>query len=130
MARPIGVRPWAKKFGEEKAVVYVPQRGDVIRLSFTPHVGREQGGRRPALVISSSDYNRLVGLLIACPITNQAKGYAYEVSIPDGLNVTGVVLADAAKSCDWRGRNAEFVCEMPATILDEVLDRLYSLIER
>lgn len=110
-------------------VPYVPQRGDVIRLTFTPQVGREQGGRRPALVMSSSDYNRRVGLLIACPITNQEKGYAYEVPIPDGLQVTGVVLADAAKSADWRGRNAEFVCEMPAVIVDEVLDRLISLIE-
>ena len=109
---------------------YVPQRGDVIQINFTPQVGREQGGRRPALVLSSSSYNRRVGLLIACPITNQAKGYPYEVSIPDGLDVTGVVLADAAKSSDWRGRSAEFVCEMPAAVVAEVLDRLISLIER
>ncbi len=79
---------------------YVPQRGDVIKISFSPQVGREQGGRRPALVLSTSGYNRRVGLLIACPITNQAKGYPYEVSIPDGLDVTGVVLSDAAKSLD------------------------------
>ncbi len=109
---------------------YVPQRGDIIRLTFTPQVGREQAGRRPALVISSSDYNRRVGLLIACPVTNQEKGYAYEVPIPDGLQVTGVVLADAAKSVDWRGRNAEFMCEIPTSVVDEVLDRLISLIER
>ena len=48
---------------------------------------------------------------------------------PGGLDVTGVVLADAAKNCDWRGRNAEFVCEMPADILEEVFLRLVSLIE-
>jgi len=111
-------------------MAYVPQRGDVIRLTFMPQVGREQGGRRPALVMSSSDYNRRVGPLIACPITNQEKGYPYEVKVPNGLQVTGVVLADAAKSADWRGRNAEFVCQMPADVVDEVFDRLVSLIER
>lgn len=109
---------------------YVPQRGDVVRLTFTPQVGREQSGRRPALVLSTGSYNRRVGLLIACPITNQAKGYPYEVSVPDGLDVTGVVLSDAAKSLDWRERKAEFVCEMPQAILDEVVSRLISLIER
>ena len=109
---------------------YVPQRGDVIRISFSPQVGREQGGRRPALVLSTSSYIRRVGLLIACPITNQAKGYPYEVIIPNGLDVTGVVLSDAAKNLDWRGRQAEFVCEMPTAVLDEVVNRLISLIER
>lgn len=109
---------------------YVPQRGDVVRLTFTPQVGREQGGRRPALVLSTSSYNRRVGLLIACPNTNQVKGYPYEVSIPDGLDVTGVVLSDAAKSLDWRGRKAEFICEMPKAVLDEVVERVISLIER
>lgn len=110
--------------------VYAPQRGDVIRLNFMPQVGREQSGRRPALVMSTSDYNRRVGLVIVCPITNQAKGYPYEVGIPLGVIVTGVVLADAAKSLDWRGRNTEFVCEMPAFVVAEVLERLISLIER
>ena len=110
-------------------MAYYPQRGHVVKLTLTPNVGREQGGRRPALVLSTSDYNRRVGLVVVCPITNQAKGYAYEVSIPDGLNVTGVVLADAAKNLDWRGRNAEFICEMPADIVDEVFHRLISLIE-
>ena len=109
---------------------YVPQRGDVIVISFSPQVGREQGGRRPALVLSSSSYVRRVGLLIACPITSQAKGYPYEVIIPNGLDVTGVVLSDAAKNLDWRGRKAEFVCEMPTAVLDEVVNRLISLIER
>ena len=68
---------------------YAPKRGDVIQVNFMPQVGREQGGRRPAVVMSSSDYNRRVGLLIACPITNQAKGYAYEVSIPPGIDGHG-----------------------------------------
>ena len=80
--------------------------------------------------MSTSIYNRRVGLLIACPITNQQKGYPYEVTIPDGLPVTGVVLSDAAKSSDWRGRNAEFLCAMPERIIDEVVERIISLIER
>ena len=110
-------------------MAYFPRRGDVVKLTFAPVVGREQGGRRPALVLSTSDYNRRVGLLVACPITNQAKGYPYEVIVSDGLDVTGVVLADAVKNSDWRGRNVEFVCEMPTEVIEEVLLRLFSLIE-
>ena len=49
--------------------------------------------------------------------------------IPDDVQVTGVVLADGVKNVDWRGRNAEFMCEMPAAIVDEVLDRPISLNE-
>lgn len=110
-------------------MVYFPRRGDVVKLTFAPTVGREQSGRRPALVLSTSDYNRRVGLLVACPITNQAKGYPYEVIVPDGLDVTDVILADAVKNSDWRGRNVEFVCEMPTAVIEEVLLRLFSLIE-
>lgn len=79
--------------------------------------------------MSSSDYNRRVGLLIACPITNQQKGYAYEVAIPDDVQVTGVVMADQAKSVDRQRRGATFRCRMPDIVVDEVLNRVISLIE-
>ena len=73
---------------------YVPKRGDLIWLDFTPQAGREQAGRRPALVISKDEYNRKVGLLLACPITSRKKGYPFEVELPAGLPIVGVALAD------------------------------------
>jgi mRNA interferase MazF len=61
---------------------YVPDRGDVVWISFDPQAGHEQAGRRPAVVISPAAYNHKVGLVILCPITNQIKGYPFEVVIP------------------------------------------------
>ena len=73
---------------------YVPARGDAIWINLHPQAGHEQAGRRPAVVLSPSAYNGRVGLALLCPITNQRKGYPFEVRIPSRLRVTGVVLAD------------------------------------
>lgn len=107
---------------------YVPQRGDVVWISLNPQAGHEQAGRRPVVVISTQDYNGKVGLAILCPITNQIKGYPFEVLIPDGLPVEGAILSDQIKSLDWRARNAELICTLPAEIISEVLQKLATLI--
>ena len=72
---------------------YVPSRGDAIWITLDPQAGHEQDGRRPALVTSPASYNGKVGLAVLCPITNQLKGYPFEVMIPAGLKVGGVVLS-------------------------------------
>lgn len=100
---------------------YVPRRGDIVWLSFTPQAGHEQAGRRPALVLSPSAYNGKVGLALFCPITSRAKGYPFEVAIPNGLAVTGVVLADQVKSLDWRARQAEFADRLADADINAVL---------
>src|SRR5437588_7582130 len=107
---------------------YVPRRGDVIRLDFNPQKGHEQAGRRPALVLSPTEYNRAVGLAVVCPITNQKKGYPWEVEIPYGPYVSGAVLADQMKSLDWRERKAEFMCTPVAGILEDVVEKAFALL--
>jgi mRNA interferase MazF len=107
---------------------FVPDGGDVIWLTFDPQAGHEQGGRRPALVLSPKAYNLKSGLALVCPITNQAKGYPFEVSVPAGCGVTGVVLADHVKSLDWKARQAARISRFPAAALDEVLARLAPLL--
>jgi mRNA interferase MazF len=107
---------------------YVPRRGDVIRLDFDPQAGHEQAGRRPALVISPTDYNRMVGLAVVCPITNAKKGYPWEVEITDNPFVSGTVLSDQVKSLDWRRRQAEFVCTPEAGLLEEVVEKTIALL--
>src|SRR5690348_8515572 len=102
---------------------YVPERGDLVWLDFDPQAGREQRGRRPAVVLSPSRYNRKVELGIFCPVTGQAKGYAWEVAIPPGLGVSGVILADQIKSLDWKKRRIQFAARLPREVLDEVLDK-------
>ena len=108
--------------------MYVPDRGDIVWLSFDPQLGREQAGRRPAVVLSPSSYNGKVGLALCCPVTNQAKGYPFEVAVPDGTGVTGVILADHVRSLDWRQRRAEFIARLPADRLGDVLARIDALL--
>ena len=110
-------------------MAYTPKRGDVVNIDLSPQVGHEQAGHRPALVMSANTYNNQVGLAIACPITNKSKGYPFEVTIPVGIGVTGVVIADQAKSVDWQGRGATFRCRMPDDVLDEVFQQVVALIE-
>ena len=101
------------------AVAYTPQRGDVVWLTFDPQAGHEQAGRRPAVVVSPGKYNQKVGLALFCPITARSKGYPYEVAIPQGLPIEGVILSDQLKSLDWRARMALFVARLPdAPVLD------------
>ena len=107
---------------------YVPQRGDVVWITLNPQSGHEQAGRRPAVVLSPGIYNEKVELAILCPITNQIKGYPFEVLMPDGLPVNGVILADQIKSLDWRVRNAEWICTLPSRVVVEVLQKLGTLL--
>ena len=109
---------------------YVPQRGDAIWIDFTPQTGHEQAGRPSAVVLSSESYNGKTGLAILCPITNQVKGYPFEVAISTGLGVTGVILADQVKSMDWRARHATLISALPANLLDAVLERVGTLLAR
>jgi mRNA interferase MazF len=107
---------------------YVPERGDLVWLTFDPTAGREQAGRRPALVLSPALYNRRASLMLVCPITNQAKGYPFEVALPDGLTIAGVVLADHVKSADWTARRAQFAMKVPPEVLADVTAKLRPLL--
>ena len=107
---------------------YVPECGDVVWISLNPQAGREEAGRRPAVVVSPQSYNAKVGLAIFCPVTSQIKGYPFEVLIPAGLPVTGAILSDQVKSFDWRARKAELICALPARIISEVLEKLATLL--
>lgn len=107
---------------------YIPDRGDIVWITLNPQAGHEQAGRRPALVLSPATYNERAGLAIVCPITSQIKRYPFEVRIPEGLAVSGVALADQVKSLDWQERGASFLCSLPATTLQEVLQKLSRLL--
>lgn len=107
---------------------YVPTRGDVVWISLDPQAGHEQRGRRPALVLSPKSYNSRVGLAIVCPITSQVKQYPFEVAIPGGLAVEGVVLADQVKSLDWRAREVQLACRLPRAVVEEATAKLGALL--
>ena len=107
---------------------YIPERGDIVWLTFDPQAGHEQAGHRPALVISPKVYNAKTGLALVCPITSQIKQYAFEVGIPAGLPVSGVVLADQIKSLDWKARKADYICKLFPEITEDVIAKIIPLL--
>ena len=107
---------------------YIPARGDIIWIDFNPQAGREQSGHRPAIVISPLHYNSRVGLALLCPITSQVKGYPFEVKLPEGMQISGVALADQVKSLDWKIRQAKLIEQAPDAVIDELLAKLKPLI--
>ncbi len=106
----------------------VPERGDIVWVSFNPQIGHEQSGRRPALVLSNTRYNAVTGMLIACPITSQVKGYPLEVPLPDGLKTSGVVLANQVKALDWQARGVTVIEQAPDELVNDVVDILETLL--
>ena len=107
---------------------YVPERGEIVWLDFDPQTGREQAGRRPALVITDSRYHRITRRGLFCPITSKVKGYPMEVLVSTG-NIRGAILADHVKNLDWQARHAESSGTMvDAEIMNTVRAHLAALI--
>jgi mRNA interferase MazF len=108
---------------------YCPDAGDIIDINFDPQEGREQRGRRPALVLTPRTYNRRAGLCVLCPITSRQKGYPFEVAIPAGYPVSGVVLSDQVKSLSWERRDAAYRCQGPPSVLGQTKGRVRALLQ-
>ena len=107
----------------------VPNRGDLVWLRFSPQAGHEQAGQRPALVLSPAEYNRRTGLMLCCPITSQVKGYPFEVPLPIGSPIQGVILADQVRNLDWKARMAKLVGKVERSLVSDVTDRILRLLQ-
>ena len=108
---------------------YVPDRGHIVWLAFSPQAGHEQAGHRPGLVLSPRSYNEKTSMALLCPVTSKVKGYPFEVALPPDGTVTGVVLADQIRSLDWRARHARFAGDTPPQVLSEVRQKLAVLLD-
>ena len=106
----------------------VPDRGDVILLSLDPTVGHEQGGFRPAVVLSPEYYNNASGLCLVCPITTNIKGYPFEVMLDGTKKTTGVALADQVRSIDWQARKIKIVDRISQTSVVTILSKFKPLL--
>jgi len=107
---------------------FIPDRGDIVKMSFDPQSVHEQAGWRPALVVSPAVYNRASSLALVCPLTSRVRGYPFEVALPAEHGISGVVLADQIRSLDWRARRARFAGRAPTAVVLEVLARLEPLV--
>jgi len=105
-----------KKMSDE----WVPDAGDIVIVDFDPRVGHEQGGNRPAVVLTPQSANRVLGMCTVLPVTSQEKNYPFEVRLPQPGKVTGVVLCDQIKSMDWRSRNLKKAGTIPQSTLQAI----------
>jgi mRNA interferase MazF len=107
---------------------YIPERGDLVWLEFSPQSGHEQTGRRPALTVSPENYNSKVGLALFCPVTSKMKGYPFESRLEEGLEIGGAILCDQVKSLDWRARKARYIVRVSDKTIADVRAKIRALI--
>jgi len=103
---------------------YYPKQGDIVFMNFSPQAGHEQGGRRPALIVSNDGYNHFTGLAIVCPITNTDNKFPMHVPLEEKTSTSGVILCEHVKSLDLSARNAEFIEKLPDDLLADVMERI------
>lgn len=107
---------------------YIPERGDIIKLNFDPTLGREQAGYRPALIVTTREFNQATRLALACPITSKVKGFNLEVVLPDGLITGGAVFVFQVKTIDWVERQVKYIESLPDETIEEVISKLQVMI--
>ena len=100
---------------------YIPQKGDFVTVTFDPRSGHEQKGRRPALIVSNTLFNKYTGLAIVCPLTSTARDFPFHVAVMNDPNVTGFVMVEQVKSIDFRARKAKRIGRASDSVLEDVL---------
>ena len=106
---------------------YIPDRGDIVWLNFSPQQGHEQAGMHPAIILSPKSYNQNSKLMLACPITSKIKHYPFEVRIKAN-KIDGVVLADQVKNLNWTMRDISFVEKASYEVLEHIQELIETLL--
>lgn len=107
---------------------YIPDKGDLIWLQFSPQAGHEQMGLRPGLVVSGYAFNKASGLCLVCPITNTKRNNPFRIALSSQSSITGFIMADQIKSLDYSARKARFVEKVHKDNLMDVLGLLDAMI--
>jgi mRNA interferase MazF len=100
---------------------YVPKQGDFVVVNFDPQSGHQQKGRRPALVVSKTAFNRHTGTAMLCPVTNTLRNFPFHVPVPAGSKLTGYIMVEQIKSIDYASRKAKLVARASRPVLEQVL---------
>ena len=116
---------------------YTPNRGDLVHMNFSPSAGHEMAERHYAIVLSPSNYNRQARMALVCPITSRSRGWAWEIELPAGLlppktgvgDVRSFIISDAVRQVDYREREMQFIAVAPTPVVEQVLDRLLTILE-
>ena len=106
---------------------YIPKRGDVVWTDFDPASGHEQMGKRPALVLSTTPFNKTIMLAMVAPITSRVRGHGFEVHLT-GKKITGVVLCQQVKMIDFTARGIRFAEKAPDEVISEALAKVRAIV--
>jgi mRNA interferase MazF len=99
---------------------YIPKQGDIIDINFTPQAGFEQAGRRPAVVVSNSTYNKMTSFVMVCPVSNANSGFPLHLPLTGTTKTKGFVLCEHLKAFDYQERHATFREALPGEILGRI----------
>jgi mRNA interferase MazF len=105
-----------------------PDRGDIVWIDLDPLVGPAPCGRNPVFILTPRAYHQVTPFALVCPIVSTRKGYPFEVELPAGLHVAGVVLADQVKSIDRRNRRIERASKASAEFVEIILAKVLPLL--
>ncbi len=106
------------------------KQGTIIKLNFNPQAGHEQAGFRPAVVLSNNVFNEKTNLTIVCPITNTNNKFPLHIPLDNRTKTTGVILCEHIKALDLNNRKYQIIETLPNDILENVIDIVYSEIEK
>lgn len=95
-------------------------------MDFHPQAGREQGGRRPAVIISNDFFNSLSNIAIVCPITSTKNEFPLNFLLDSQTATQGSILCQHIKSLDLAARNSVFVEKLPEESFKEVQEIVFS----
>jgi len=107
--------------------IYIPERGDIVWTDFIPAAGHEQMGKRPALVLSASLFNKTTGLSLVAPVTSRVRGHGFEVLL-EGKKIKGVVLCHQIKMIDYDKRGLQFSEKTSSEVISQVLAKVKALL--
>ena len=107
---------------------YCPRRGDIVWTDFDPAAGHKQMGKRPALVLSPTPFNRKIRMALVAPITRKARGHGFEVCLHH-TRIHGVVLCHQVKVIDFVERGVRFAEKAPKTVTADALARVRVLVD-
>jgi mRNA interferase MazF len=105
-----------------------PDAGDILWIDFGEPVGREQAGRRPALVLTPHEYNVRSSVIVVCPITRTERKWPYHVALPQDDAIQGFILADQIKVIDPVARISKTAGRLPENLLEEVKGKIAVLL--
>jgi len=108
---------------------YVPNQGDIVLLDFDPQKGREQKGRRPALIVSNNEFYSRTKMALVCPITNTISGFPMHILLDGRTATTGEIMCEQVKCLDISARNATYEEFIADDIMDDVIDLICSFVE-